>query len=306
MPADFWSLQQAPKLDQKQFLLWQELLEKRTGMQISEQRKSFLETALTLRMREISVADYDAYYEQLTSGLSGEIEWSTLVDRLTVQETSFFRHQPSFDLVRSHVRDLFVHQPNRRQVNLWSVGCATGEEPYSLAMLMDQLIRSVDGNRYFGVTATDLSLPALAKARKGVYSARKVERIPQIYRDRYFQPVGKAQFEIIAELRNQVSFSRMNVLDLKAAPMLDMDVIYCQNLLIYFKNQRKKEIVSHLAERLAPGGLLVIGVGELMEWSHPRVVRYASDNTLAFLRKDDANRDDAKNESAKTARREHG
>lgn len=296
MPAETWSLQETPKLNEEQFTLWQALLEDRTGMQITEQRKSFLETSLTLRMREIGLADYDTYYEKLMSGLAGEIEWSTLVDRLTVQETSFFRHQSSFKLVRDYVQSLFARQPERKQVDVWSVGCSTGEEPYTLAMLLDELVSGMEGGRYFGVTATDLSLPALAKAREGIYSARKVAMVPDPYRDRYFAPAANdrykesGRYQVVPALKERVCFARMNVLDLGDAPMRNMDVIFCQNLLIYFRRWRKKDIVNHLAERLAPGGLLVIGVGELLDWSHPQIERFPYDNTLAFMRIDSARR----------------
>lgn len=284
MPAETWSLQVTPKLNEEQFALWQALLEDRTGMQITEHRKSFLETSLTLRMREIGLTDYDTYYEKLMSGLTGEIEWSTLVDRLTVQETSFFRHQSSFDLVRQYVQTLFANQPERNQVDLWSVGCSTGEEPYTLAMLMDTLVGDLEGDRYFGVTATDLSLPALSKAREGVFSGRKVSMVPDVYRDRYFTPLDNGRYKIIPALKERICFARMNVLDLGDAPMKNVDVIFCQNLLIYFRRWRKKDIVNHLAERLAPGGLLVIGVGELLDWSHPSIERFPFNNTLAFKR----------------------
>lgn len=296
MPAETWSLQETPKLNEEQFTLWQTLLEDRTGMQITEQRKSFLETSLTLRMREIGLANYDTYYEKLMSGLAGEIEWSTLVDRLTVQETSFFRHQSSFKLVRDYVQALFARQPERKQVDVWSVGCSTGEEPYALAMLLDELISGMQGGRYFGVTATDLSLPALAKAREGLYNARKVAMVPEPYRDRYFTPAASeryqesGRYQVVPALKERVCFARLNVLDLGDAPMRNMDVIFCQNLLIYFRRWRKKDIVNHLAERLAPGGLLVIGVGELLDWSHPQIERYPYDNTLAFMRIDSARR----------------
>lgn len=296
MPAETWSLQETPKLNEEQFTLWQALLEDRTGMQITEQRKSFLETSLTLRMREIGLADYDTYYQKLMAGLAGEVEWSTLVDRLTVQETSFFRHQSSFNLVRDYVQALFARQPERKQVNVWSVGCSTGEEPYALAMLLDQLVSGLEGERYFGVTATDLSLPALAKAREGIYSARKMGMVPDAYRERYFTPAAgersleSGRYQVVPALKERVCFARMNVLDLGEAPMQGMDVIYCQNLLIYFRRWRKKDIVNHLAERLAPGGLLVIGVGELLDWSHPQIERYPYDNTLAFTRIDGTRR----------------
>ncbi len=285
MTVETWTLRETPKLNPEQFLRWQALLETRTGIQITEARKSFLETSLTLRMREVGLSDYDVYYDTLMAGLAGEMEWSTLVDRLSVQETSFFRHASSYGLVRRHVSALLDADPARRQIELWSVGCATGEEPYSLAMLMDDILAQRGDTRYFGVTGTDLSMPALAKAREGVYQERRLAGLDATLRERYFEPCGKSRMKIKAGLKQRVCFARLNMLQLHEAPLKNVDVIYCQNVLIYFKRWRKQEIVNQLAEFLSPEGMLVLGVGELMEWNNPLIERVPYEDTLAFVRK---------------------
>lgn len=284
MPAERWSYQATVEMNDEQFLLWQALLEHRTGMQISTQRKSFLETSLTIRMREIGCTDYDTYYEKLMSGLVGEVEWATLVDRLTVQETSFFRHQHSFDLVRNYCRKLYEKQ-GRKHIELWSVGCATGEEPYSLSMVMDDLVKDFPGKRYYGITATDISLPALAKARDGVYSVRKLERIPEKFRQRYFEPVERGRSRVVARLKDRVCFAQINVLGLGEAPVQNVDIVFCQNLLIYFQRWRKQDIVTKLADRLAPGGMMVLGVGEVIDWHRPDLERVQYEDTLAYVKR---------------------
>jgi chemotaxis protein methyltransferase CheR/type IV pilus assembly protein PilK len=283
--VETWTLRETPKLNSEQFLRWQALLESRTGIQITEARKSFLETSLTLRMREVGADDYDAYYDTLMAGLAGEMEWSTLVDRLSVQETSFFRHTSSYRLVRQYVTSLLDNDPSRRQIELWSVGCATGEEPYSLAMLMDGLLAERGDTRYYGVTGTDLSMPALAKAREGVYQERRLAGLDAAVRERYFEPAGNGRLRIAPGLKQKVCFARLNMLQLHEAPLKNVDIIYCQNVLIYFKRWRKQEIVNQLVEFLSPTGMLVLGVGELMEWTNPLIERVPHDDTLAFVRK---------------------
>lgn len=285
MPAELWSLKETPKMDDEQFVLWQSLLEDRTGMQLSTQRKTFLETSLTMRMREIGYSNYDEYYQRLMNGLAGEVEWATLVDRLTVQETSFFRHSSSYELVEKYTLSLLEKAEGRRHIDIWSVGCSTGEEPYSLAMLMDNLIASRKEQHYFGITATDISLPALSKGRKGIYGARKVEMISPEFRERYFEKVEQGRYQVVPKLRDRLCFAQVNVRELDRAPMSDMDIIYCQNLLIYFRRWRQREIVSRLIERLAPGGILVLGVGEVIEFEHSLAQRVQHVNTLAFTRK---------------------
>ena len=289
MPAQKWSMKQALRMNDSQFTLWQALLEDKTGMQITAQRKSFLETSLLIRMREIELEDYDAYYEKLMSGITGSVEWATLVDRLTVQETSFFRHTSSFELVEQHCFARYKEGAN--SVNVWSVGCSTGEEPYSLAMMLNELTKEHHG-KYWGITATDISLPALSKARQGIYSERKLELMSDEYKERYFSEsqestVSSSQkVRIDRELKDRICFAQVNVLELETTPMTGLDVIFCQNLLIYFRRKLKREIVTHLAERLAPGGLLVIGIGEVTDWNHPKLERVPFENTLAFVRRD--------------------
>ena len=274
-------------MDAEQFQLWQALLEDRTGMTLSDARKSFLETSLSIRMRELDFDDYEAYYEHLMAGTteSRAMEWSILVDRLTVQETSFFRHQSSYALVEEYVQRFVAEQPDGANLDVWSVGCSTGEEAYSLAMLINEQLGDNARKMFFGITATDISLPTLAKARKGEYAARRALQVDPLLREKYFKPGESGQTVVVApELKQHICFARLNVLDLGNAPMNNMDLIFCQNMLIYFRRWRKRQIVNRLAERLALGGMMILGPGEVTDWQHPDLERVHFADTLAFRR----------------------
>lgn len=274
-------------MDPEQFRLWQALLEERTGMALASERRTFLETALGMRMRELGLDRYDVYYDQLVNRPPADtiMEWSILVDRLTVQETSFFRHRSSFNLVEKFVRDRFAVARPPKHFNAWSVGCSSGEEPYSLAILLTEVFASLKVNPYWGITATDISLPVLAKARRGAYPTRKVELVDAAIRQRYFRKATEREYEIAPELKSKICFARVNVLELAKVPFQDLDLVYCQNMLIYFRRWRKREIVSRLAERLAPGGLMVLGLGEVVDFQHPELERVRFDDSLAFMRR---------------------
>lgn len=280
-----WGIKPALPMSDEQFELWQALVEVRIGITVTPSRRSFLETSLSTRMREIGLEDYDVYYEGLMSGPSSSPEWVLLTDRLTVQETSFFRHLSSYNLVEEHLGQL-ISQPNKRSLNIWSAGCSTGEEPYSLAMLADSLVaESHRKDIFFGVTATDISLPTLIRARQGIYPERRVLSIPEKYRARYANPLTNPKdWQIVDAIRRRVAFSQLNLMDLEKAPFADMDVIFCQNVLIYFRRFRKRDVVTHLANRLALGGILVLGLGEVVDWSHPQLERIEYPDTLAFRR----------------------
>lgn len=276
------SVHQAPELSDRAFFTWQELLEERLGLQLSEQRRSFLKTSLAIRMRELGFTDYLDYYRYIRSGDAGLIEWNCLIDRVTVQETRFFRDPAAFALTRDFLTRR-VHEV-ARPLSIWSVGCSTGEETYSLAMMTaDLLRRECDQVRHFGVTGTDVSSRALETARQGVYPARRVEMLDKRLIERFFSPqVG--QYRVAPALQERVCFTRLNVLELARSPMKELDLIYCQNMLIYFRKWRRKEIVSELAKRLAKGGMLVLGLGEVVDWKMPELTRVPGERALAYLK----------------------
>ncbi|MEO1900684.1 MAG: CheR family methyltransferase [Alcanivorax sp.] len=285
--TDRWSIKSAPAMDAEQFQLWQALLEERTGMTLAAERKPFLETSLNIRMRELGIASYDLYYEQLVTGATEAraMEWSVLVDRLTVQETSFFRHPGSFALVQEFVDRFAAERPGGATLNAWSVGCSTGEEAYSLAMLINERFAASGKPLFYGITGTDISLPTLAKARRGLFPRRRVEQIDPALRAAYFSDADGRHQQVAQTLRERVCFAYLNVLNLDQAPMDNMDLIFCQNMLIYFRRWRKRQIVNRLAGRLAPGGLLVLGPGEITDWQDPRLERVQFADTLAFRRR---------------------
>jgi type IV pilus assembly protein PilK len=284
MQSSVWALQPVVDMSAGEFRAWQTLLEERTGMVISEQRRAFLQTNLSARMRELWVVDYASYFRQVTDGPRGAVEWSTLLDRLTVQETRFFRHRPSFEVLERYLGER-LRQGLSRPWEFWSVGCSSGEEPYSLAITAAEMLRDSEQPEHFGVTGTDISLNALSMARDGQYGARKLEQIDTQLGQRYFVAQADGRFKVVASLAARVCCARLNVLELAKAPMSGMDVIFCQNLLIYFRRWRRREILNRLAERLAPGGLLVVGVGEVIGWQHPDLLPVADERVLAFTRK---------------------
>lgn len=283
--SGIWTLRPLPEMGEAQFHQWQTLLEHRTGMTLSPERKSFLETNLGIRMREVGCNSYQAYYEQIVSGPEAIVEWATLVDRLTVQETRFLRDPDAFRLVSDFIMTRPRESLKRRPLEAWSVGCSTGEEPYTLAMLLNESMSQLELPPLFGVTGSDISKPAIEKAQRGLFNARKLQGMDESFKTRYFRPAQQNSVEIVDSIRERVCFTRLNVMDLNHAPMHGMNIIFCQNLLIYFRRWRRREIVKRLAERLAPGGLLVLGQGELTDWQPPGLQRVPSENVLAWIRR---------------------
>jgi len=273
-------------MSEEQFNLWVTLLAERTGMEMPVQRKSYLVTNLGLRMQEINCETYDDYFGILNSGVAGEVEWKYLIDRLTVHETRFFRHPASLKLVDEFVKAKAVDpKTGSVTVHAWSAGCSTGEEAYTLAITIDTALNTLSHQSYFGVMATDISLPSIKAGREGVYSEWRLEKyvIPEIL-GKYFEVKSPGQYQVNEELRRRVCFSPMNILDIKPQAIGQMDIIVCQNLLIYFDREKRFEIINSMADMLSPGGLMILGSGEIVGWVRPDIKKMDYPDTLVYQR----------------------
>jgi chemotaxis methyl-accepting protein methylase len=202
-----------------------------------------------------------AYYEQLVAAADNDPEWLSLVEHLVNHETSFFRHPPSFDVLRHRVLPDLRSSRGRNRLHLLSAGCSTGQEAYSMAMVaMDD-----DAGADFAVWGCDISREAIEAARRGRFGRRAIAGVPPAYRQRFVVACGNdttAEYEICDELRRRVRFSAMNLYVADAGVALSYDVIFCQNVLIYMSAAAVSQIVMHLAARLVPGGYLILGPGE--------------------------------------------
>ncbi|WP_339670137.1 protein-glutamate O-methyltransferase CheR [Dasania marina] len=283
-----WAFESPAPLSDTQYAQWQQLLEQRTGICFMQHR-SILQAGLVLRMREIGISDYDAYFQQVSAVPQGAIEWSLLVDRISVKETSFFRDADAFKAVKQFLLKRLDAQlrPQDDTLEIWSVGCSTGEEAYSLAMVASDMVDYTQANVFIGVTATDISSTALHYARRGAYAPRKLERVPAETKMKYFSEQGDKHFHIVPDLKQKLCFTQGNILELAQAPAMKMDIIYCQNVLIYFQRWRHKQLLDMFAERLKPGGLLIMGAGEVTNWRHPNMKRLADEHVLAYIHADE-------------------
>lgn len=278
-----WSLSTSAELSDTEFVQWNRLLGERSGIQLAISQKTLLQSRVAVRMRELGYESYNDYYRFVTDGLSGVLEWSILIDRIAVKETSFFRHRPSFEYVRSYLQNKINNNQLDESFDVWSVGCSTGEEPYSLAMVVNDCFELAHCDSYYGVTALDISSTALSKAKLGRYSARAVEMMTEQELKRYCKPCGNNEYGIIRKLRERVCFSQGNIIEVRQIPVASVDVIFCQNLLVYFRRWLRRDILNAFVERLKPGGLLVIGLGEVVDWDHPKMSRISLDTVQAYI-----------------------
>ena len=287
------AVKRLPQMEPEQFQQWAALLKSRTGMRLPDNRISFLVTNLGMRMRELGINDFQAYFDYVQNGREGIVEWDQLVHHLTVHETRFLRQES----VLSLIREKFLPESHEQcvttpvTIHVWSVGCSTGEEPYSIAMAIDDHMRQLECPYYLGVTASDISRSSLAHGRKGIYTRQQIQYIEPEWLDNYFVTTDDDKFQVRDELRKRVCFNHLNILDIGAAPIGKMDIIVCQNLLIYFDKEQRIEIANTLADHLHADGILILGVGELLNWENPNIKRFPYANTLAFKRQHETRND---------------
>lgn len=280
---------QAPDMDAAAFARWQQLLESRTGVHLPVARKSFLLLALSMRMRELNLSDYETYWSYVQEGKHSAFEWACLVDLLTVHDTRFFRHPESMELARNFCRNMLNQNVGNKQpsIQIWSVGCSTGEEVYSLILTLHELQREI-GPFYYGVTGTDISYPALASAREGIYHLRRLTGVNDAMRAACFHYCGDDYYQVLPALRQRTCFMQGNISDEGTSPRQQFDIIYSQNLLIYFQPERRRVLLDHIVTHLKPGGMLVLGPGEILRWTHPELTRIDNKHCLAFSHRGNA------------------
>lgn len=271
-----------PELNDIQFRQWSALLKSRLGMDLKPQRKQFLMSKLRMRMRKLGIADFQSYFDYVTNVRSGSAEWLQLVEHLTIHETRFRRHPSSFKLVSEYFLPRYcAGQESLTKIQAWSVGCATGEEAYTLAFTLAQFIDDNDLDVYYSVTATDISRESLAIAREACYSSSRLTNLDEKEVESYFDKVDGG-YQVQDNFRRRVCFAQGNVSDLARAPVAKMDIIFCQNLLIYFEPDERQRIVRELVNFLKPGALLVLGIGEVVSWHHASLQRVEYEDTLAY------------------------
>jgi len=217
------------------------------------------------RMKDLKVQTLRQYFERLTMGAIRQSELIALLNEITIGETCFFRNQNQLDALRHIViPNILQSRANHalRQLRIWSAGCSTGEEPYTLRMLFLNEANSLLKNWAIQVLATDLNERSLAHAKAAVYDDHSTRNLTPLYRQKYFLPYGD-RLQVNPVARTRVNFSRLNLSnDAHMSLMKNMDVIFCCNVLIYFDLASKRRVLQHFLNNLLPHGYLFLGNSE--------------------------------------------
>ncbi len=244
-----------------------DFLESQVGLHFPRERWRDLERGIAAAARESGYAEAEAYVHWLFAAPLTRTQVEGLASQLTVGETYFFREQRSLDVLEQQILPelLRARAQSEKHVRIWSAGCCSGEEPYSIAMLLDRLIPDFE-NWNLTILATDINPHFLRKAAHGIYGAWSFRDTPAWLRERYFNKRKDGRYEIQPRIRRMVSFSYLNLAE-DAYPSLvngtnAMDVILCRNVLMYFAQARARQVVDKLQRSLVDGGWLITSPAE--------------------------------------------
>lgn len=250
------------ELSENDFRLMRDLISDYCGIHFDSDSRYTMERRLTRRLSIHGIDNFRDYYRFLLYDKGRDDEMSEIIDVLTVNETYFFREDRQFKaLVDEIVPELLQTRQEKRKLRIWSAGCASGEEPYSMAMLFLEhpvLMETLEVE----IIGSDISRRVLTKARSGIYSKNSFRSIEPYYIRKYFTQEGD-NFRIHDDVRKLVSFNYINLLDSRKQTIMgQMDVIFCRNVLIYFSQEAKKKAAKGFASRLVDGGYLLLGHAE--------------------------------------------
>ena len=232
------------------------------GLIFEDSRRDSLSYSIAERMRLTGIPDVPAYLDAVSR--HGAPELQPLIDEVTIQETHFFRNPPQMQALRQHVLPELVRAASTkgRRIRIWSAGCSTGEEPYTIAMMLRELLPNMAGWD-IKVIATDISAGALRAASSATYGERAVQLATPEVRERFFVPLPGGLYAVRPEVRELVHFSHHNLV-LDAPPESGMDLVLCRNVTIYFARETTRALVRRLHTCLRDGGYLFIGHSETL------------------------------------------
>ena len=258
-------------ITEREFALFQALIQREVGIYLAPAKKALLVGRLSKRLRALGLTTFEAYYRRVVDE-GDRAERIEMLDCISTNETHFFREPRQFEFLERQVIPAWKRS-GPRALRIWSAGCSTGEEPFSLAMLLRHHFPPGSG-REIEILATDISTRALARAEAAVWPIDRASEIPLSYR-RTFMMRGtgpqEGRMKAAPEIREIVRFERVNLNDEPCPVRGPFHLVFCRNVLIYFQTETKLRVVHRLLDALAPDGLLFLGHAESLNCVTDRV-----------------------------------
>ncbi|MHB8907581.1 MAG: CheR family methyltransferase [Syntrophales bacterium] len=258
-------------LSREDFLRLSAFIHAECGIKITEGKKVMLEARFQKRLRILGMKTFNDYCAYLFSPEGMEHELYHMIDTVTTNKTDFFREPSHFELLVNTVLPAIIASPKpgaRKKLSIWSAGCSTGEEPYTLAMVVNEFVqRYPDPDFTWFILATDISTKVLEKARQAVFDRDRVIPVPDSLKRKYLlksKDRNKGLVRIVPELRQVVDFRRLNFMDDDFGFREKIDIIFCRNVIIYFDRSTQARLLNKFCRQMVPGGYLFMGHSETL------------------------------------------
>ena len=260
------TLRQDLKITDEEFRLLRDFIYAQSGIHIRENRKYLLENRLANRLKELNLKNFGEYYYFLKYDPGRKQELAKLFEVITTNETSFFRNPPQLSIFQDKILPDILDKQRKskdKSLRIWSAGCSTGEEPYTLAIILFEVLGWEISQWNIKIIANDLSPAVIKSAERGIYSKYTLRTTPEEIKKRYFQEEEPGKYKLNPKVRNLVSFGQLNLSDRFQVKNIERShVIFCRNVIIYFDDEMKKNVINSFYDNLLPGGYLFIGHSE--------------------------------------------
>jgi chemotaxis protein methyltransferase CheR len=253
------------KLSDAAFENFRKMIYDSCGIYFQDNKKYLLESRLLKRINFLGIDTFEEYYDYLKYNSSNAQEKKYLYEAITINETFFFRNQPQLDaLVTTVIPQIIASKAGRSKIKIWSAASSSGEEAYSTAIIIFDLLKPKYPDLEIEIVGTDINNAVIETAKAGIYREYSIRNTQPYYLKKYFKPLGNA-FEIDPAIKKVVSFKNFNLFDdISMRSMTSFDIIFCANVLIYFDAKSKMKVVSNLYNSLNKGGYLFIGYAETL------------------------------------------
>lgn len=273
------------------FINLREIIYNICGIFFTDTKKYLLEGRVQNRISALKLNSFQDYIVLIKS-LQGRDELNNLFDAITINETYFFRAENQFEVFEKQlIPEIIKAKKSSRIVNIWSSACSSGEEPYTLAIIIKERLKHIYKDITFNIYATDISQQIIDQAKEGLYREYSIRNIPKDLLEKYFTKVG-SNYQISDEIKGMVNFKLLNLYDtVNMRKMINFDLIFCCNVLIYFDMASKQKVVKQLYDSLNPNAFLFIGYSESLHGiskdfklvHYPKVMVYQKEEALKTI-----------------------
>lgn len=244
------------EITEKEFSQLADYIHKHYGIHLKKEKQSLMTARLSKVMDQLKLESFQQYYEYLVSDKTG-VASATLIDKISTNYTFFMREPAHFQYLQNTILPYMESTVKNKDLRIWSAGCATGEEPYTLALVLEDYFRNKPGwdKR---ILATDISAEALETASRGIYEQRQIESLPDAWKNGCFTKVDENRYRVSDYIRNQVIFRKLNLMDSQFPFQEGFNIIFCRNVMIYFDKETTFNLVNKYYNLTKPGGYLLI------------------------------------------------